>query len=46
MKGLPTNLDGSRARAYVLAAVAGGDCLDIFSLIYLLFFLLLCGGGP
>ena len=32
--GRPTNLDYSRARAYLLAVGAGGDCLDIFSLNY------------
>ena len=32
--GRPTNLDYSRARACCAAVVAGGGCLDIFSLIY------------
>ena len=32
--GRPTNLDKSRARPSVLAVGAGGDCLDIFSLVY------------
>ena len=42
----PTNFDNSRQRPNMLAADAGGCCLDIFSLIYLsLFFLLLSLGG-
>ena len=32
--GRPINLDKSRARPIVLAVGAGGDCLDIFSLVY------------
>ena len=32
--GRPTNLDKSKARAYCSAVVAGGGCLDIFSLLY------------
>ena len=35
--GRPTSLDDSRARAYW--PLAGGGCLDIFSLIYLFCFL-------
>ena len=39
--GRPTNLDNSRARAYIeLAVGAGGGCLDIFSLIYFFLFFL------
>ena len=32
--GRLTNLDYSRARATGLVVGAGGDCLDIFSLVY------------
>ena len=32
--GRPTNLDYSRARLTALAVVAGGGCLDIFSLVF------------
>ena len=32
--GRPANLDFSRRRHSALAVDAGGDCLDIFSLIY------------
>ena len=32
--GRPTSLDYSRARASTLAVGVGGDCSDIFSLIY------------
>ena len=40
MPGRSTHLDNGRARAYVLAVGAGGDCLDICSsLAYHLFFL-------
>ena len=42
----PTNLDNSGARATALAVGAGGGCLDIFSFITSLFFLLLSGRRP
>ena len=32
--GHPTNLDDSRARAYCACRIAGGGCLDIFTLLY------------
>ena len=34
VRGRPTNLDNSRARAYCAAVGAGGGGLDIFSLVY------------
>ena len=37
--GRPTYLDYSRARAYCFAVGAGGECLDIFSLVSSIFFL-------
>ena len=38
--GRPTSLGNSREGPIALAVGAGGDCLDIFSLVYLsLFFL-------
>ena len=43
----PTYLDNSRVRAIALAVGAGRDCLDIFSLVYLFFFLSpSLGDGP
>ena len=32
--GRPTNFDDSRARAYCAYSSCGGDCLDIFTLVY------------
>ena len=32
--GRPTNLDYRKARPIVLAVIAGGSCLGIFSLVY------------
>ena len=47
--GRPTNLDYSREGPTALALGAGGDCLDIFSLVYHSSFLspsLSLGDGP
>ena len=46
--GRPTNLDNKSARAYCACSRCGcGDCLDIFSLVYLFSFLSASlGDGP
>ena len=38
--GRPTCFDCSGTRAYCAYSMCGGDCLDIFTLVYHLFFFL------
>ena len=44
--GRPTNVDNSRARANALAVGAGGECFDIFALVFILFSFSLSGRRP